>query len=232
MQFAVAFVDIALDPSDDRNADGVRVMEKIRRVGDKTSIVVVTGRGGADVIPITRDSIVKYGAHEIVRKPDMEPQKIRQLLKSGLAAFLQDSPADLRAASEVLTGSLAPLEWDAWMLRETSAKNGVQGLYNFFSKLLVDFFPLVPSSISEPIRLDDSTGLFYGSYWSRSLGRAIVICYANKERGEGIIKITQPGSVLLARYRVSDVLKKCSESRLIGAVFALESGQRYDFGRI
>src|SRR5215468_432306 len=57
MAYAVAFVDIGLDVADDRNIDGLRVMETIRELGDETSILVVTGRIGADVVPITRDAI-------------------------------------------------------------------------------------------------------------------------------------------------------------------------------
>jgi len=67
IQFAVAFIDIGLDVGDDRNIDGLRVMDKIRSVKDETSIIVVTGRSGTDVLSI-RDSIMRYNAHRIVGK--------------------------------------------------------------------------------------------------------------------------------------------------------------------
>ena len=49
-RFAVAIVDIGLSVDDDRNVDGLHVMEKIRAIGDETSIIVVTGRSGRDVV--------------------------------------------------------------------------------------------------------------------------------------------------------------------------------------
>ena len=64
MQFAVAFVDIGLDVANDRNIDGLRVMDKIRSAHDETSIVVVTGRSGQDVLPIAKDAVRRYGAHD------------------------------------------------------------------------------------------------------------------------------------------------------------------------
>jgi len=54
IQFAVAFIDIGLDVNDDQNVDGLLVMEKIRSIDEATSIVVVTGRSGRDVMPLPR----------------------------------------------------------------------------------------------------------------------------------------------------------------------------------
>ena len=77
MRFAVAVVDIGLAVDDDRNVDGLRVMEKIRVVGDPTSIIVVTGRSGRDVVPIIRDSIKKFGAYDTIAKNTLVPAELR-----------------------------------------------------------------------------------------------------------------------------------------------------------
>src|SRR6202012_1385288 len=73
MRFAVALVDIGLRVDDDRNIDGLRGMEKIRAAGGRTSIIVITGRSGRDVVPIIRDSIKKYSAYDTLAKSSLLP---------------------------------------------------------------------------------------------------------------------------------------------------------------
>ena len=75
MKFAIAFVDVGSNVGDDQNIDGLRVMEKIREIGDETSIVVVTGRSGGDVIPVAREVFTKYQVHTIFRKAEIKPKK-------------------------------------------------------------------------------------------------------------------------------------------------------------
>ena len=86
-KFAVAFVDVGLDITDDHNVDGLRVMQKIRDTGDETSIVVVTGRSGQDVLSIARDAIKKYDAYDTIGKGSIEPSDIKRLLNGGLQAY-------------------------------------------------------------------------------------------------------------------------------------------------
>jgi ActR/RegA family two-component response regulator len=66
MTFAVALVDIGLDVADDRNVDGLLALERVRKLGDDTSLIVVTGRSGRDVLPITRDALKKYEAFDAI----------------------------------------------------------------------------------------------------------------------------------------------------------------------
>lgn len=87
MTFAVAFIDIGLDISDDRNVDGIRVMEKIRENSEDTCIILVTGRSGQDVIQITSDAIEKYNAYGTVGKGSVTPANLRRLLEGALLRY-------------------------------------------------------------------------------------------------------------------------------------------------
>jgi ActR/RegA family two-component response regulator len=200
MQFAVAFVDIGLNEKDDQNIDGLRVMDRIRRRDDKTSIVVVTGRSGRDVLPITRDAIVKYGAHEIVGKTDIEPQDIRRLLKSGLEAFQGSMSTTGKTARQALRGDLRSWEWDDQMLKAIQVESGVQGLYDFLDELIVEFVPLVDSKSSKGVSVDPETGIAHGDFWSRSVGRAIAICYGSQQQVANQIEMAKSQGTLLEGY--------------------------------
>lgn len=87
MPFAVAFIDIGLNPNDDQNVDGLLVMEKIRSVDEATSIVVVTGRPGRDETPTARAALKRFHALDNVAKAGTTPGEIHRLLRTGLDEY-------------------------------------------------------------------------------------------------------------------------------------------------
>ncbi len=228
MQFAVAFIDIGLNVVDDRNVDGIRVMEKIRGSADPTSIVVVTGRSGRDVLPITRDAIKKYGALDIIGKADIAPRDIRALLRDGVRAFSSEIAARGESAQDALRGAVPRTYWDDQMLRATAVRDGVQGLRGFLDGLLGDCLPLVTSTSTEAVSVDQSRGFVHGAYWSRASGRAIAVFYGGKSAADEIDAARSSG-MLLNRYAVGQVLKRSTAHGLSGAIFALEGQPREAF---
>ena len=231
MQFAVAFIDIGLNVTDDRNVDGIRVMGKIRDSGDQTSIIVVTGRSGRDVLPITRNALKEYNAFDIVGKADIEPQQIRELLRAGLEKFREENAAEGVIVEDVLRGGTPRLYWDSQMLKATDVRNGVRGLHSFLAALLDEFLPLVASNGSEPVTLDSTTGLAHGIYWSRATGRAVAVFYGRRSAADEVDKAKSSG-LLLGRYHVDKLLMRSSAHGLTGAVFALEDVARESFGAL
>jgi len=229
MQFAVAFIDIGLNVADDQNVDGIRVMGKIRDSGDHTSIIVVTGRSGRDVLEITRDTLKKYNALDIVGKALIEPRRIRELLRDGLAQFKEDGAAEDVTAEDVLRGSTPRQFWDAEMLKAMDARSGVQGLHSFLGALLDEFMPLVASDGSEPVTLDGANGHAHGIYWSRAAGQAIAMLYGRHSAADKIEEAKSSG-LLLGRYHVAALLKRLTAHGLTGAVFALDDMPRESFG--
>lgn len=229
MQFAVAFIDIGLDVADDRNIDGLRVMEKIRSAHDETSIVVVTGRSGRDVIPITKDAIMRYRAHDIVGKPEITPQHIEEVLRTGRAAFEENTSRTATRPQDVLRGNLESWDWEERMIKGTGVKDGVQGLYDFLGRLVSGFLPLVAGPDGGAVALDPATGVMHGSYWSRSVGAPVIICFGAEEQAKPQIAAAQSSHSLLGAYPVGAVLQKASAHGLSGAVFALDGARRESF---
>lgn len=230
MQFAVAFVNVGLNVGDDQNVDGLKVMEKIRSVGDATSVIVVTGRSGRDVLPITRDAIMKYDAYEIVGKSDISPQDIRRLLRDGITAFKNRKARMGDRAPTALQGSLEPWLWDDQVLRATQANVGAKALYEFLDGLLHSYLPLVSEKQGEPTIIEP-TGMVHGNYWSRSLGTGIVVVFSEITRGEKVIGEAKRTGSLLGKYSVTSTLSEYVHGQLRGAVFGLRSASRRDFGK-
>jgi ActR/RegA family two-component response regulator len=222
LQFAVAFIDVGLNVSDDQNVDGVRVMSKIRDIGDETSIVVVTGRSGRDVIPITRDAIRKYEAHEILRKSEIQPQDIRKLIHGGMAEFQKKMSARHSSAHQVLMGNMPSWQWEDEMLRITDAKGGIQVLYALLEGLLTEFLPLVPpDSAADSFTTGTAEGFAHGSFWSRSVGKPVAIFFGSQDSADEQIDSATAGGTLLGRYPIDSLLKRSAGHGLSGGVFSL-----------
>lgn len=223
LQFAVAFIDVGLNVSDDQNVDGVRVMSKIRNVGDETSIIVVTGRTSQDVIPITRDALRKYDAHEIFRKAEIEPQDIRELIRGGIAEFQKKVSVRPSAAYQALLGDTPSWKWEDEILRATTPKGGFPALKTFLDGLLTEFLPLVPPNSADESFTTGTTeeGFAHGSFWSRSAGQPIAIFFGAQDTASGHIDSAIAGGMLLNRYPVDSLLKRSTGPGLAGAVFSL-----------
>ena len=229
IQFAVAFIDIGLAVADDRNIDGLKVMDKIRSVKDGTSIVVVTGRSGLDVLPITRESIMRYHAHNIMGKAEITPDDIGEALRSGLEMFEKRNSLSSAATHTFLKGDLNPWKWEDQMLRGTGVQGGVQGLYEFLDRLVSEFLPLVPAEAGAAVIKDPAAGVMHGIYWSRSIGAAVAICFGAQEEAKSAIDSAKAEHLLLATYDVGVALNEFSAYGVSGAVFALNGVQRSDF---
>lgn len=230
IQFAVAFIDIGLDVGDDRNIDGLRVMDKIRSVKDETSIIVVTGRSGTDVLSI-RDSILRYNAHRIVGKGKITPGDIEEALKTGLEVFEEKNCLSIVPAHTAMKGDLESWVFEDQKMTGTSLQEGVQGLYDFLDKLVSKFLPLVPPKPGAAVTKDAVTGLIHGAYWSRSIGAAVVICFTDATRAESHIKSAMSGRRLLGIYNVDATLNEFSAYGASGAVFALSGAPRSSFAQ-
>jgi CheY-like chemotaxis protein len=187
-KFAVAFVDIGLDVSDDGNVDGVKVMEKIRATDADTSIVVVTGRSGQDVLQITRDAIKKYGAYDTVGKSTVRPDDIRRLLKGGLEAYRNVAAPGRLTARDALSGDSPAQVWDDRVTRAIGYRGDFGVFYDFLGKLHGEYLPIVPRREGDRTVVDQERKLVYGAYWSRAIAAPIAICVGAADEFEGAVK--------------------------------------------
>ena len=225
-RFAVAVVDIGLVVDDDRNVDGLRVMEKIRALGDPTSIIVVTGRNGRDVVTIIRDSLKKFDAYDTIPKNMLVPAELRGLIEGGLAEYKRALSDDKRQLYAALRGDMDPLTWDDMLLRGLSV-GGAAELYRLVEGLLGAFVPLVPGG-DGGVRLRNEVA--YGTFWSRGTGEPVVTCFGSGKRVEEAIETAAAGGLLLGHYRVGEIVGKYSKASAKGVVYRLADHDRSDFG--
>ena len=234
-RFAVAFVDISLDPADGRNTDGLRVMRKIRAVGDKTSIIVVTGRGGQDAIKIARDALKEYDAFDTLGKSTVEPLELSELLKKALDEYRKAAPVRRQDARDAIRGEVPSVHWDDQVMRATRFRGDAGNFYDFLNELCGDFLPLVARDDGSQAVIDPATGIVVGDYWSRGIAAAVRICFGPAESLERAIAASRNGAAMFGKYRTGQLLnearhpKRQVDGAVEGAVFALEGCKREDF---
>jgi ActR/RegA family two-component response regulator len=227
-KFAVAFVDVGLDVADDQNVDGLRVMQKIRDTGDETSIVVVTGRSGQDVLSITRDAIKKYHAFDTIGKGNVEPSDIRRLLNGGLEAYEEATAPGKMDARDSIRGAVDGMIWDYQATTAVDFKGGIQGFYEFLDGLFGEYIPLIPELGDEHTCVDAENKIVYGTYWSRAVSAGVLICFAASAAFDKALAAISVGtSAAQGSGRV--MVKELEGHNVRGAVFTVEGSRRDQF---
>lgn len=230
VQFAVAFIDIGLDLEDDRNVDGLEVMDKIRSVGDQTSIITVTGRSGSDVLSIVRNVMKKYEALDTVAKDDATPGMISNLLAEAVRAFHEKTTTP--AAREILRGSDMAWDWDDKVLRATGIKGGAAEMYGFLNRLFSSYLPVVPDKQSENVQIHVPSGIAYGKYWSRAIGCPVYVYFGRRSAITSAASdpsLAPPG---LLELKSDDLLSKESVHDVEGYVYKISEATRSQFSEV
>lgn len=231
-KFAVAFVDVGLDVADDRNVDGLSVMERIRATGDETSIIVVTGRSGQDVLPITRDAIKKYDAYDTVGKRTVEPADLRKLLQGGLEVYRKAVETGSKSAQNALRGETETVAWDDKVVRHIGFKGNATEFYRFLNRLLRDYLPVLGKQDGAALDISSTTALAHGVFWSRAIGSAIVVCFGSAPQFDAAMASAQASRQLLETYDIQYPADRDLKGpgAVKGAVFLSPGCRRYDFG--
>ena len=227
MRFAVALVDIGLRVDDDRNIDGLRVMEKIRAAGDRTSIIVITGRSGRDVVPIIRDSIKKYSAYDTLAKSSLVPADLRRLVTGGLREYELGASSDKEPLYAALRGEMSQLRWDDEVMRKVGTSGGADGLYRAIQAMFGSFAPLVPAA---PDGLRISDGLASGVFWSRGAGHAIAACLGQASEIDAVREEAAQTGRLLGRS-VGKLITEYDAKPAKGVIYQVTDQERSDFGK-
>jgi CheY-like chemotaxis protein len=228
-KFAVAIVDIGLDVSDDRNVDGLDVMEKIRATGDETSILVVTGRSGQDALKIARDALKKYGAYDTVGKSSVGPADIRKLLREGFDAYRSALIPRRTDARDAVRGNTAPMSWDDQVTRAISFDGDVTKFYGFLDGLFGEYLPLVPRQSSESMDIEQPTRFVSGEFWSRAIAAAVLICFGAEHTFDSACDAALRDHGIVAADDAGHPVRELSGHGVKGRVFINSERRRHDF---
>jgi hypothetical protein len=228
-KFAVAFVDVSLDPLDGRNTDGLKVMRKIRDTGDETSIIVVSGRGGQDAMSIARDALKEYDAYDAVPKTAIDPEQLENLLTGGLQAYQKATAMGPTAARDALRGATAEMSWDDQVTRAIGVRGDVRKFYKFLNELMGGQLPIVTRAGGQPVTIDPALGLVYGDFWSRGTAAAAAVCFGAPAQFGEALEGARAAGMLLGRYQVGEPASELDSSGIKGAVFPLQGARREDF---
>jgi CheY-like chemotaxis protein len=171
-RFDVAILDIGLDPADDLNADGVQVLEAIRKVdGGGTRCVLVTGWKG-DLLALQSEAQEKHGVDWAFMKERYDPHaligKLTELLEQAAASRLDQTPM------ENLGADMEPFLFEDQLIRALSPHGGVQTVYTLVSRLLGAAIPIVAMHPGHPMETGPDH-MTVGLYWSRALCTAIAV---------------------------------------------------------
>jgi CheY-like chemotaxis protein len=173
-RFDVAILDIGLDPDDDQDSDGIRVLEAIRQTdGDSTRCILVTGWQGGDLLDLQSHAQKKFGVDWAFMKSKYDGRsvigKLTELLEGADARRLSQA-----TPMESLGGSTHPSRLESDLLDALSPNGGIQTLYSLASRLLSSVIPLLASQSTLPMEKGPD-GVCVGVYWSRTLSSALAV---------------------------------------------------------
>jgi ActR/RegA family two-component response regulator len=226
MTFAVALVDIGLDERDEANADGLLVMERIKEIGDPTSIIMITGKG---TVQITRDALKKYNSLDAFDKSEVNPSDVVRLVEEGIKAYNEGFASKQLKVRDEFRGDLGAIHWDDKILRGTDIHGGIPELYKFLEDLFLSYLPVVRRRKSEHVRVDPDSSIAYGEYWSRAIGRPLLVCFGRQDRIAAALEDKASGRGVLGARRVGDAIRDHSSTNVRGLVFELTGEPRASF---
>lgn len=216
MRFAVALVDLGLDVDNDQNVDGLAVMHKIRERDPETSIIVLSGRTGPDVMALAHQSIIDYKAQETIGKGAIQPKDIQRLLETGLIEFSEAWARDHQPPSQPLWGGIGGVRWEHEFLSTLHPRGGADAVNAFLKKLLVPVGPLLPPSDGGGLIFDPAKKAGALACWSRGYGRPVVVAIG--EKGSSIDTDGAEGDTILG-HRVSETLSYAIRDSVVGRVY-------------
>jgi len=228
-RFDVAILDIGLDPDDDQNSDGIRVLEAIRQTdGDGTRCILVTGWQGGDRMDLQSYAQQKFGVDWAFMKEKYDARsviaKLTELLEGAAARRLSQSTpmANLGASTE-------PFLFEGQLLDALSPSGGVQTLYSLASRLLGSVIPLLAEKPARPMEKGPD-GVCAGVYWSRTLSAAVAVGLAPAGRWpEDPATVPASLSHLLPAGVTPDLLEDVRVRDVVGRLWELPGLDRNSF---
>jgi ActR/RegA family two-component response regulator len=212
--FLAAYIDIMLDERDDENRDGLKALDIIKKSGDETLCIVVTGHGD---VPITRDALVKYGAHDVIEKQRTRPEDFVALIEKGLGEkpHVTINKHDLMRC---LSGNEFFFSWEEHLISALHPKAGFDSVYTVVPKVFSDLLPILSMPEDSVLVPLVDRGFAFSHIWSRKLGKSVIVMFGDESR---LDKMTMEGELTVGEQRMAfgRVLSKVRDANLVGLVF-------------
>ena len=227
-RFDVAILDIGLDPDDDQNSDGIKVLETIRQTdGDSTRCILVTGWQGGDRMDLQSYAQQKFGVDWAFMKEKYEARsvigKLTELLEG--AAARRASQATPMAN---LGANVEPWLFEDELLSALSPNGGIQTVYSLASRLIGSAIPLLAEKPERPMEKGPD-GAFVGVYWSRTLAAAVAVGFAPEARWPEDTAVPISLSQLLPTGMSPDLLEAQRVRDIGGRLWELPGLERSSF---
>jgi len=174
MRFDIVIFEASLDPNDDWNTDGIKVLEAIRATdGGGPRCVLVTGWQGGDRMALQAKAQRMFGIDWAYAKEKYEARdlttKLSELLKETAAR-----PLSWTTAMAALGAAIEPWLFEGQLVGTLCPMGGVRTLYVLVSQLLDSAIPLTAMRPEMPME-KGTDGVWIGLYWSRALATAIAV---------------------------------------------------------
>jgi ActR/RegA family two-component response regulator len=228
-RFDVALLDIGLDPEDDLNVDGIKVLEAIREIdGSGTRCILVTGWAG-DRLDLQAQAQQKFGVDWSYMKEKYDAHAVIAKLNELLE---QASKRRLSQATPManLGASVEPFHFEGQLVGGLSPNGGVKTLYTLATRLLASAIPIVAMHPEMPMEKGPD-GTWVGVYWSRALAAAVAVGLAPVAAWEGgQDRVPRDLARLLAADVIPDLIESTRERNIQGRLWELPGVDRDRFG--
>jgi ActR/RegA family two-component response regulator len=172
--FPVAIVDIRLADRDEKNEDGLKVLQFIRKMADGTNAIVITGYGS---MKIGWEAHLN-SAFATFSKADVALSAIEEAISKAAQKYKRPFPSEKTRYSEALKERLdRSWAWEDRVLRTCAPKGGADGLYRFLGDFLPDLSPLLQYEPKQGCRIVEDRKLAIGIFWSRQIGQPILLAF-------------------------------------------------------
>lgn len=230
--FSVALIDVRLSEDDETNVDGLKVLEFIRKIGDPTNAILITGYGSFN---IAREAFHQHDVFEGLEK-GVALDVIESAIQRAQQQFSERMRNQKISYSSLLKGKSAQWEWEDRALRATSPTGGMDGLSRFLEGLLRDFTPLLSHKDDESCIVYDQLKIACGRFWSRGRGAAVLVAFGNKNEVRALESDPRPESrvqsLLNTPLELGSVLKKLESHALYGIVRELANQDYSQYAKI
>lgn len=215
--YQVALVDIMLaGPKDTANRDGIKVLQRIRELGEGTQAVVLSAQKDTQLV---REFIKEYSAFDYLDKDSLNKAGLDKMFDF-VARAAKKSPVGDQPSWEAVVECLAGGRTERMFVSDImnlSFSGGFENLSRTLPAAVRYLLPLMPPEEgSQGLTLRDEEGRFVARYWSKGQGCAVEVTLRGKDgprasapapEDDGVFLEREKGGLEVVVSRLADVAR-------------------------